>query len=149
VSDRIAGAYRISVWTDPDATDDRSAGGQFWVMLHGVDGSAIPADTRVVLTITPADRPGPAQSAAASPIEGDVSRQFVAVLMDHEGRFGVQAAISGARGAAVVHADVEATYDLRPPPALLAVYIMPFVLVGLLWLKRLRRQKGRAERQKA
>jgi len=31
VADRVAGTYRVSIWTDPDATDDGSAGGQFWV----------------------------------------------------------------------------------------------------------------------
>jgi hypothetical protein len=40
-------------------------------------------------------------------------------------------------GDAAVAAEVEATYDLRPPPALLGVYLMPFLLVGGLWLKLL------------
>ena len=34
VSDHVAGPYRISVWTDPDATDDGSPGGQFWVIVE-------------------------------------------------------------------------------------------------------------------
>ena len=33
VSSQIAGAYDIAIWTDPDATDDAVAGGQFWVVL--------------------------------------------------------------------------------------------------------------------
>jgi len=40
---------------------------------------------------------------------------------------------------------VEATYDLRPAPALLAVYLLPFLLVGFLWTKRLlQRRRGRS-----
>jgi hypothetical protein len=141
VSDQIAGSYQVSVWTDPDTTDDGTAAGQFWVMLEAADGTAVPAGTRVVVTIRPTGRPGPALSADAVPVNGDVSRQFAALLMDHEGRFEVQAAISGARGPATVRAEVEATYDERPPPVLLAVYVMPFILVGILWLKLLRRRK--------
>jgi hypothetical protein len=36
VSNQLLGRYRISVWTDPDTTDDESAGGQFWVMIDPV-----------------------------------------------------------------------------------------------------------------
>jgi len=143
VSKQAAGPYEISVWTDPDATDDGSAGGQFWVMLHLKDGSALPANTRALVTIRPLDRTGPVRSARTSPVEGRVGRQFAALLMDHEGRFAVQTAISGARGSAVVDSDVVATYDLRPPPAMVALYVMPFVAVGLLWLKVLRSRRRR------
>ncbi|MGH9372042.1 MAG: hypothetical protein ACRD15_10980 [Vicinamibacterales bacterium] len=149
VSDRQAGPYEVSVWTDPDATDDGSAGGQFWVTIRLADGSALPAETRARLSITPADRPGPARSGTTSPVNGDVSRQFVALLMDHEGRFAVQAAISGARGSVVVDAEVDATYDLRPPPATLALYVLPFLAVGFLWLKMLvHRRRGDREPQR-
>ncbi len=50
----------------------------------------------------------------------------------------------GSRGEAVVDADVEATYDLRPPPIMLLIYMLPFLLIGLLWLKLLltRRRAG-------
>ena len=47
-----------------------------------------------------------------------------ALLMDHEGRFAVRAAIEGPLGPAAVDAEVEATYDLRPPPIMLAVYVI-------------------------
>jgi hypothetical protein len=33
VTDAVRGPYTISIWTDPDATDDGSSGGQFWVVL--------------------------------------------------------------------------------------------------------------------
>jgi len=33
-ADRLSpGQYKISIWTDPDATDDGSAAGKFWVMV--------------------------------------------------------------------------------------------------------------------
>jgi len=38
VSEHTAGAYAVSVWTDPDTTDDGTAGGQFWVVLRPASG---------------------------------------------------------------------------------------------------------------
>jgi hypothetical protein len=145
VSDHAVGAYLISVWTDPDTTDDGSSGGQFWVTVDPRNESvALPADTRAQVSIAPLDREGPAQSGWSEPVRGDVSRQFVALVMDHEGRFNVRVAIDGPLGPAKVAAEVEATYDLRPPPILLALYVVPFLLVGFLWLKLLLRRR-RAE----
>jgi hypothetical protein len=141
LSDRSAGPYRLSLWTDPDTTDDGSAGGQFWVVIHLADGSPPPPDTRAIVAIRPRDRPGPERSAATSPVDGDTSRQFAALLMDHEGPFAVRTTISGTRGSAAVDATVDATYDLRPPPWLLGVYVLPFVAVGFLWLKLLLRRR--------
>ena len=137
ISDRVAGPYELSIWTDPDATDDRSPAGQFWVTIRLADGSAVPPDTHAVITIRPVDRPGPAESAPATPVHGDVSRQFAALVMNHEGPFSVEARISGARGLAVVDAKVDATYDSRPARWLLALYVMPFLAVGFLWIKLL------------
>ena len=45
-------------------------------------------------------------------------------------------------GAATVSASVEATYDLRPPRALLVLYLLPFVLAGLLWGRLLIRRRS-------
>jgi hypothetical protein len=61
--------------------------------------------------------------------------------MDHEGRFHVRVTIDGPLGRAEVEADVDATYDLRPPPAMIAVYLLPFVAVGFLWVKLLLRRR--------
>jgi hypothetical protein len=134
VSDRIAGPYRVSIWTDPDTTDDGSPGGQFWVRIHQAsDGEAAPAGTRSTVAISPLDRPGNGRTAGAEPVRGDITNQFAALFMDHEGRFAVQATIDGPLGPAVVDAEVDATYDLRPPPYLFFLYLAPFLLVGLLW----------------
>ena len=59
VSDRVLGPYRLSIWTDPDTTDDGTAGGQFWVRLNSSRaGSALPADTRARVAIRPVGRAG-------------------------------------------------------------------------------------------
>lgn len=141
LSDHVAGPYIVSIWTDPDTTDDGSPGGQFWVRVQGAGKSAVPPVSRATVTIRPLDRTGPERSAEASPVRGDASNQFAALVMDHEGRFAVRVAIDGPLGRAAVDAAVDATYDTRPAPALLVLYVVPFVLVGLLWGRLLARRR--------
>ena len=144
LSDRIAGAYQVSIWTDPDATDDRSAAGKFWVMLQPIrqaDAHTIPAGTRVDVAIRPLDRQGSETSARAEPVNGETARRFVALVMDHEGPFGVRVTVDGPLGPAEVQASTDATYDLRPRPILIVVFVLPFVLVGFVWGKLLVRRR--------
>jgi hypothetical protein len=46
-------------------------------------------------------------------------------------------------GRAAVDCQVDATYDLRPAPGLIGLYLVPFVLVGGLWVKMLLRRRQR------
>ena len=145
VSNRIVGAYDISIWTDPDSTDDKTAAGKFWVVLDSAArGASIPAGTQVHVAIHAVDRPGPMLSGVAAPVDGLVTRQYIALLMDHEGPFTVTVTVEGPLGAAQVQSHVDATYDLRPAPWLLVVFLFPFVAVGALWVKVLLRRRSRA-----
>jgi hypothetical protein len=145
VEDRVVGAYQVSLWTDPDATDDRSAAGKFWVTLRPARaGQAIPADTRVDVSIRPLDRPGGEITARADPINSDAGRQFAALVMDHEGPFAVHVTVDGALGSAAVDSNVDATYDLRPRPALIGLFVLPFVLIGIVWGKLLIKRRMHA-----
>jgi hypothetical protein len=143
VSDRAAGPYVVSIWTDPDTTDDGSPGGQFWVRIQRLaDDGAVPDGTRATVKIKPLDRNGPELAQLAAPVRGDVANQFAALVMDHEGPFAVHVAIDGRLGTASIEATADATYDLRPPPALLALYLLPFLLVGWLWGRLLQRRRS-------
>ena len=151
VSDRVVGAYQVSIWTDPDATDDQSAAGKFWVMMQparrggsGGASRAIPPGTRVDVTIKPLDRPGGERAGRAEPVNAEAARQFVALVMDHEGPFGVSVAIDGPLGKADLDASTDATYDLRPRPILMVLFVMPFVLAGFVWGKLLIRRRMHA-----
>jgi hypothetical protein len=142
LSNRIAGAYDISIWSDPDTTDDGSPGGQFWVVLKAVGrGPAIPAATVVTVAIRPLDRDGPTRTGQARPVNGAAGNQFVALLMDHEGGFGVRVTVDSPLGRAEVESRAEATYDLRPARGLIVIYLLPFVAVGALWMKVLWRRR--------
>jgi hypothetical protein len=145
VSDRIVGPYRVSLWTDPDTTDDSTARGQFWVRVDAAAPRAtLPASTRAEVSIHPSDRSAADRRGATVPVSGDVTNQFVALLMDHEGPFAVHVTIAGPLGSESLDATVTATYDLRPTPSLMVIYLLPFVLVGLLWgrliIRRRRKQ---------
>jgi hypothetical protein len=141
VSSQVAGAYDIAIWTDPDATDDAVAGGQFWVVLTPRGAAAIPAGTRVTVAIRALDRPGTELRATAAPVDGLVARQFAALRMDHEGRFAVRVDVDGPLGPARITSQVDATYDLRPPPVLFVIYLAPFVVLGVFWMKLLKRRR--------
>jgi hypothetical protein len=142
VSNRIVGAYDISIWTDPDSTDDKTPAGRFWIVLEPAShNGTVPAGTHVMVAVHALDRPGPIVAGQAEPSEGLLSRQFVALLMDHEGPFGVKVTVEGPLGHAELESQVDATYDLRPSPYLLAVFLFPFVAVGALWVKVLRRRR--------
>jgi hypothetical protein len=151
VTDAVRGPYTLSIWTDPDATDDGSAGGQFWIVLTLTPKAArIPPDTRVTVAVRPVTERtrrdegplrGAAVTAVAAPVRDDTGNQFAALRMDHEGRYEVHVEIDGPLGRAVIDSNVDATYDLRPPPYMLAWYLAPFLLVGVLWTRLLVRRR--------
>jgi hypothetical protein len=142
VSNQELGRYRISVWTDPDTTDDSTPGGQFWVMIDPArSGDSVPPDVQAVVTIRPLDREGPPSTVRADPVNRDPARQFAALRMDHEGRFAVHVDVESASGRVSADAEVQATYDLRPPRFLLILYVLPFLLAGSLWTMLLVRRR--------
>jgi hypothetical protein len=144
VSDRVAGPYRISIWTDPDATADGSAGGHFWVIVERHDNGDSLTDIHATVAVRPLDRDGMERTATAEPVRGNSRNQFAALVMDHEGPFAVRVVVSGPLGSSALDSKVDATYDLRPPAYMLAVYAMPFVLAGLLWTRLLLRRRHAA-----
>jgi hypothetical protein len=147
VTDAKHGPYMISIWTDPDATDNGTSGGQFWIVIAPSDkGATLPADTRATVTVRPSAPPSPSQtsvqSARTEPVRDDVTNQFGAVLMDHEGPYAVHVDVTGAMGSATMDAMVDATYDLRPPPYMLIWYLLPFLGAGALWTRLLLRRRA-------
>lgn len=138
VQDRVVGAYKVSIWTDPDATDDQTAAGKFWITVQpAARGPVVPDATEVQVSIAPVDRAGEERTARADRLNGDVQRQFAALLMDHEGPYGVRVKIDGPLGRADLESQADATYDLRPRPILTLLFVAPFLLVGFIWGKLL------------
>jgi hypothetical protein len=151
VSADTRGPYSISIWTDPDSTDNGVAAGQFWIIIEpATKDTSIPDATRASVTVRPLDSTppaGPPASGAAmhattEPVRGDVTNQFALVTLDHEGPFAVHVDVNGPLGRAAVDSRIDATYDLRPPPYLLALYLGPFLLAGFLWTRLLLRRRA-------
>jgi len=134
VSDQAIRGYKVSVWTDPDVTDDQTRAGRFWVTVS-------PAASSVVVSVKPLDRAGETNASTAEAVNGDTQRYYTAVRLDHEGRFGVHVDIDGSRGPAAIDAYTDATYDLRPRPALTILFVLPFLLVGFVWGKLLLKRR--------
>lgn len=153
VTNEARGPYAISIWTDPDATNDGVAAGQFWVTIEPSDKSrTTPPGTHATVTVRPLDNTPPAGrrapesslSAIAAPVRGELTNQFATVVLDHEGPFAVYVAVDGPLGQSSIESRVDATYDLRPAPYMLVLYLVPFVVVGSLWTRLLIRRRAAA-----
>jgi hypothetical protein len=151
VTDASLGPYVVSIWTDPDATDDGAAGGRFWIVIGpSTTGATLPADTRATVRVTPSSQPASVSakaSAQTEPVRGDITNQFAAVVMDHEGPYAVHVEVTGSLGRAAIESMVDATYDLRPAPYMLIWYLVPFLLAGGLWTRLLLRRRAGLPRQ--
>lgn len=149
ITDRAVARYVVSLWADPDTSEDGDADGRFWaVVTPSAKGSPLPADTVVRISIWPIDQPEAGRTQTATPDEREASRRTAAFVIDREGRYGVKVTIAGSLGPAEIETTIDAAYAERPGPFLLAVYPMPFVLVGFLGLKLLlRRRAHRRARQ--
>jgi hypothetical protein len=138
LSDARSGPYTVSIWADPDVTDDHSPAGRFWIVVAppSTEGA------RVELSVRPLDRAGAAPAAVAASAAGR-GQFFAAVPLDHEGRWEVRARVDGPLGAGAAVAPFDATYDLRPPLMATLVFLLPFAGVGLIWLKVMGRRRAR------
>lgn len=143
VTARAVGNYVVSLWADPDVSDDGDADGRFWVVVNPAQkGAALPVDTRVQISIWPVDHPESTRSATATLDEHEASRRTAAFVIDHEGQYAVKTTIDSALGSASLDAVVDAQYDARPRPLLIAVFALPFVLIGFVWIKLLLRRRA-------
>jgi hypothetical protein len=143
VTDQQSGPYRISIWTDPDTTDDGTAGGRFWVVV--TNGDTSPPASRIRIVATPGNGSQKTTSVDVTNPGRDGHTYYGAVSMDHEGPYHIDVRVEGPAGPASVRTNVDATYDLRPSPFTAALYLLPFILVGLLWM-RLLLQRARASK---
>ena len=143
ITDRAVGNYSVSLWADPDASDEGDADAKFWVVVSpAAKGAPLPVDTVVRISIWPAERPDSIHTETAMPDGQEKSRRTAAFVISHEGQYGVKATIAGSLGPAEVEAVVDAQYDARPRPVLIAVFALPFVLIGFIWLKLLMRRRA-------
>lgn len=138
--DKSLGPASVSVWADPDVGT-----GTFFVILEPTPGGTLPEEIRIELAVRPADGHA-AETVHAAEREGVRGRvQYKAeVPFDAEGSWRVRVMLQSPRGGGEIATDVEVT-----PPGLgrwdLLLYLLPFVAVGVLWLRAV---VGRRRRRK-
>src|SRR4029079_2412544 len=66
ITDQSVGRYIVSLWADPDASDDGDADGQFWVMVtSAAKEQPLPPDTVVQISVWPLDQRRAVQTSIA------------------------------------------------------------------------------------
>jgi len=127
--DQQAGPYVASVWSDPDIGI-----GTFFVTLEGPPGRRLVLPRSVRVGVRPvsgrlAEAFYDAEPQKVRKDEG--ARYFAQVPFDQGGMWKVRVEIDGA----VLSTEVEPTPDGTIGPISLVLYSLPFLAVGLIWLK--------------
>lgn len=131
-----AGPYLASVWTDPDVGT-----GTFFVVLEPPKGRSLPAKTRVRIGLQPVSKRLPEVVYEAEPQKVSYGeRYFTPVRLDQEERWRARVLLDGSEGGGELTAEVDATPDGTIGPIGLVLYLVPFLAVGLLWLKAVLRR---------
>jgi hypothetical protein len=133
--EEAAGPYLVSALADPDVGT-----GTFYVMISLTDGAAVTADTVVTLWVEPEDGHRPASAHQAPRQETRYGERFVAeVPFDAEGPWSVRLLVDGPAGSGEISFPVRVTPSGTGWLATLAC-LLPFLLLGALWLRGARRQ---------
>lgn len=130
--DQKAGPYVASVWSDPDIGI-----GTFFVTLETPEGQRPTLPKSVRIGVQPVSGRLAVAFHDAEPQEvrkSEGARYFAEVPFDQGGMWKVRVEIDGA----VLGTEVEATPDGTIGPVSLVLYSLPFLAVGLIWLKAAR-----------
>ncbi|HZT57900.1 MAG TPA: hypothetical protein VFA21_04660 [Pyrinomonadaceae bacterium] len=136
--DKTLGPCVVSVWADPDVGT-----GTFFITLEPTPGGKLPDDVHVEVGVRPVS--GRLQEAVYAAEREDLSGrvQYKALVpFDAEELWHVRVRVQSSQGGGEAATDVEAT-----PPGYgrwdLLLYLLPFVAVGLLWLRAISRSRRR------
>lgn len=138
IVDKIVGPCVMSVWADPDVGI-----GTFFIILEPPKGGAIPDDIKVEIAVQPVSGRLPEASYPAAREKLRGRAQFKAeVPFDAQEFWRVRVLLRTSQGSGETTAEVEAT-----PPGFgrwdLLIYLFPFLLIGLLWLRAFFRRRSR------
>jgi hypothetical protein len=137
--DKNVGPCVVSVWADPDVGT-----GTFFITLEPTPGGKLPDDIHVEIGVRPTSGrlPEAVYAAEREDLSGRVQYKAL-VPFDAEELWHVRVRVQSLQGGGEAATDVEAT-----PPGYgrwdLLLYLLPFVAVGLLWLRAITRRGRRA-----
>ena len=135
------GPYIASALADPDVGK-----GTFFIQTALSDGSSVPAPTVVTLWVKPEDGHSAERGYQAEREQTRYGQRFVAEIpFDAEGPWNVRLEISGPAGSGETRFPVRVTPSGIGWLASLAC-LLPFVVLGGLWLRGTRRQKRTVQR---
>lgn len=142
--DQRVGPRLVSLWGDPDIGT-----ATFFVVMEPVDGQELPVGTRVQIGVQPVTgrldevlydaEPQPVRYGA---------RYLTEAELDRGEMWRVRVRVEGLQGGELT-AEVEATPDGTIGPIGLILYSLPFLAIGVLWLKSVlvRRDLSRDRRE--
>lgn len=137
IVDERVGPYVVSVWTDPDI-----GVGTFFVVIEPPDGAElVPVNSVSVGVVPTSGRLAEAVYEAEPQNVRYGARYYTEVAFDQGEFWNVRIRIDGAEGGGELTSEVEATPDGTIGPISLVLYLLPFLAVGFLWLKAMRRQR--------
>ena len=139
--DQKAGPYVASVWTDPDVGK-----GTFFVVLDPPEGRSLPAKTRVRIGLQPVSKrleEAVYEAEAQRVRQGE--RYFVEAPLDKAEMWRVRVLLESPEGGGELAGQVEATPDGTLGPWASLIYLLPFLGIGLLWLKAAMRRRAPAQ----
>jgi hypothetical protein len=137
IVDRPLGSLLFSVWTDPDVGE-----GTFYLIFTTAPGTSMEGTIDAAISVEPADgHAAPARHLTQPMKSSGDARRLALVPFDREGVWRARFEVATPAGVHVVESEVEVTPPGGGPSALL-LYLMPFVLVGFLWIKALLRRRG-------
>lgn len=135
VAGERVGPYTVTMWADPDVGE-----GTFTIDAT-VDGGPLPAGTSAVIWVEPADgHLGVHQYPAEPEMTPDGERLVATVPFDAEGEWSVRLVLDGPAGSGETTLSVRVTPQGTTSPLLAVLCLVPFVIVGALWLVGIRRQ---------
>ncbi len=138
MENRQIGPVLISVWTNPDVGT-----GSFFVMVDPTPGKSIPPDLKVSVAVQPVTGrlPEKIYDAWREDLRGQVQYKTV-VPFDKEELWRVRVILTSSQGSDEATTTVPVT-----PPGLgrwdLLLYLLPFLGIGFLWFKGMRRRLHR------
>lgn len=131
IIDEPVGPYLVSVWTDPDIGI-----GTFFVVFEPVNRNSTPEITGVQVAVEPqSGRLDEAVYDAEEQRSRQGARYYAEVEFDQGEMWKVRVRIEGDGFEKDLFSEVEATPDGTIGPIGLLVYALPFVAIGVLWVK--------------
>lgn len=137
IIDERVGPYLVSVWTDPDIGI-----GTFFVILEPVSGNELPEITSIQVGVEPTSGRLEEKIYDAEPQRvRRGARYYAEVEFDKGEMWKVRVILKGPGWEGELHSEVEATPDGTIGPIGLLIYALPFVAIGILWVRAIIRRR--------